>query len=164
MFASILRVQPRLALSPCKAPAVLSTRRIFSTNPAHPALSTRFSSTDSKVPSSKNKDVFVPTKHTLYIRYLDDAVQQEDIEFIFSRYGPLRTVFLPRDHNGKVLGFAHVDFENLDDAVNAYEWCRAERVTLYGHQIQARWDNLKKFSRRSRKSNDEPASGHGKRK
>lgn len=57
----------------------------------------------------------------LYIKNLDEDIDEELVRLKFSQFGPLVSVMIARDDNGISKGFAFVCFENPDSAKKAMD-------------------------------------------
>ncbi|XP_078181164.1 polyadenylate-binding protein 7-like [Carex rostrata] len=57
----------------------------------------------------------------LYIKNLDEDIDEELVRLKFSQFGPLVSVMIARDENGVSKGFAFVCFENPDSAKKAMD-------------------------------------------
>ena len=62
-----------------------------------------------------------PPENVLFVCKLNPATTDEDLEIIFSRFGPILSCEVIRDQKtGDSLQYAFIEFENEDDCVNAY--------------------------------------------
>jgi len=66
--------------------------------------------------------------NNVYVKNLAESTTEEDLEKIFGEYGPLTSVVVMRDGNGKSKCFGFVNFENADDAANAVEALNSKKV------------------------------------
>lgn len=58
----------------------------------------------------------------IYVKNLDESVCSEDkVHELFGAYGHITSLFIPKDHEGKVKGFAFINFENPDLARKAVD-------------------------------------------
>ena len=71
--------------------------------------------------SREGKEVSKTTlaKSRLIIRNLSFQCQTQDVEQIFSQYGAVRDVHIPKKPNGKMLGYAFVQYTSYFDAAKA---------------------------------------------
>lgn len=68
----------------------------------------------------------------LFVGNLDFGTTRNDIEALFSQFGPLKDVFLPVDRmTSRPRGFAFVEFESQEDANRAI-------ARLDGHELAGR--------------------------
>jgi RNA recognition motif-containing protein len=75
----------------------------------------------------------------------------QDINQAFSRIGPIRDVYIPRDyHSQQPKGFAFVEYANLREAVDARE--EMDRFVLKGRELEV------VFAQERRKTPDEMRS------
>jgi len=58
---------------------------------------------------------------TIYIGNLNPAIDEEDIEILFARYGQVFEVHIVYDEEGKSRGFAFVEMLNPNEADDAIE-------------------------------------------
>ena len=62
-----------------------------------------------------------PPENILFVCKLNPVTTDEDLEIIFSRFGPILSCEVIRDQKtGDSLQYAFIEFENEDDCVNAY--------------------------------------------
>ena len=62
-----------------------------------------------------------PPENVLFVCKLNPVTTDEDLEIIFSRFGPILSCEVIRDQKtGDSLQYAFIEFENEDDCVNAY--------------------------------------------
>jgi polyadenylate-binding protein len=66
--------------------------------------------------------------NNIYVKNLAESTTEEDLEKIFGEYGPITSVVVMRDGNGKSKCFGFVNFENADDAANAVEALNGKKV------------------------------------
>ncbi|KAH7847852.1 hypothetical protein Vadar_030923 [Vaccinium darrowii] len=66
--------------------------------------------------------------NNVYVKNLAESTTEEDLEKIFGEYGPITSVVVMRDGNGKSKCFGFVNFENADDAANAVEALNGKKV------------------------------------
>jgi polyadenylate-binding protein len=66
--------------------------------------------------------------NNVYVKNLAESTTEEDLEKIFGEYGPITSVVVMRDGNGKSKCFGFVNFENVDDAANAVEALNGKKV------------------------------------
>lgn len=66
--------------------------------------------------------------NNVYVKNLAETTTEEDLEKIFGEYGPITSVVVMRDGNGKSKCFGFVNFENADDAGNAVEALNGKKV------------------------------------
>ncbi|KAF8120579.1 hypothetical protein EV363DRAFT_1474306, partial [Boletus edulis] len=55
-------------------------------------------------------------ERVVYVAGLSKFTNKEDLDGVFSRYGPIKDIRLAEDKNGQLKGFAFVEFENEADA------------------------------------------------
>ena len=58
---------------------------------------------------------------TIYVGNLNPAIDEEDIEILFARYGQVFEVHIVYDEEGKSRGFAFVEMLNPNEADDAIE-------------------------------------------
>ncbi|KAI9361044.1 cyclophilin-like domain-containing protein [Pilaira anomala] len=62
-----------------------------------------------------------PPENVLFVCKLNPVTRDEDLEMIFSRFGPIHSCEIIRDRQtGESLSYAFVEFENKEDAEEAY--------------------------------------------
>ena len=62
-----------------------------------------------------------PPENVLFVCKLNPVTTAEDLEIIFSRFGPIQSCEVIQDHKtGDSLQYAFIEFENEEDCVNAY--------------------------------------------
>ena len=62
-----------------------------------------------------------PPENVLFVCKLNPATTAEDLEIIFSRFGPILCSEVIKDHKtGDSLQYAFIEFENEEDCVSAY--------------------------------------------
>lgn len=62
-----------------------------------------------------------PPENVLFVCKLNPVTTDEDLELIFSRFGPIRSCEVIRDHKtGDSLCYAFIEFENEADCESAY--------------------------------------------
>ena len=62
-----------------------------------------------------------PPENVLFVCKLNPVTTAEDLEIIFSRFGPIQSCEVITDHKtGDSLQYAFIEFENEEDCVNAY--------------------------------------------
>jgi len=62
-----------------------------------------------------------PPENVLFVCKLNPVTTDEDLEIIFSRFGPILSCEVIRDQKtGDSLQYAFIEFENEDDSVKAY--------------------------------------------
>ncbi|KAM7265177.1 hypothetical protein ACFE04_002860 [Oxalis oulophora] len=59
--------------------------------------------------------------NNVYVKNLGDNTTEDDLQRVFSQYGPLTSTVVMRDADGKSKGFGFVNFESPDDAFRAVE-------------------------------------------
>jgi len=64
----------------------------------------------------------------VYVKNLSETTTDEDLERVFSSYGPVTSAVVMRDADGKSKGFGFVNFENADDAANAVENLNGKKI------------------------------------
>ncbi|KAF9918085.1 Protein phosphatase PP2A regulatory subunit B [Lobosporangium transversale] len=57
----------------------------------------------------------------VYIKNLDPEVTQEEVEAMFTKFGPVTSVVISTDENGRSKGFGFINFENHEDAQKAVD-------------------------------------------
>uniref|UniRef100_A0A8C5LBE2 Serine/arginine-rich splicing factor 10 n=1 Tax=Jaculus jaculus TaxID=51337 RepID=A0A8C5LBE2_JACJA len=86
-----------------------------------------------------------PPYTCLFVRNLADDTRSEDLWREFGRYGPIVDVYVPLDfYTGRPRGFAHVQFEDVPDAEDAFH--NLDRKWICGRQIEIQ------FAQRDRKT------------
>jgi len=73
-------------------------------------------------------------KTSLLVRNLPRSMRQEELRYAFTRFGPMRDAYIPRDYyTGESRGFGFVEFDDPIDAADAqYEM---DRSMLAGREI-----------------------------
>jgi polyadenylate-binding protein len=66
--------------------------------------------------------------NNIYVKNLAETTTEEDLNSNFSQYGPLTSVVVMRDGNGKSKCFGFVNFESTDDAAMAVEALNGKKV------------------------------------
>ncbi|XP_046463515.1 probable RNA-binding protein 19 isoform X3 [Daphnia pulex] len=99
------------------------------------------------------KEETVAESGRIFIRNLAYTATEEDIEALFSRYGPLAETHLPIDkHSRKIKGFAFVTYVIPEHAVRAY-------TALDGTAFQGRMLHL--IAGKPKATDDDDADGEG---
>jgi len=57
----------------------------------------------------------------VYIKNLDPDFTQEEVEALFTKFGPVTSCALSKDENGRSKGFGFINFENHEDAQHAVD-------------------------------------------
>ncbi|KAG9066797.1 Protein phosphatase PP2A regulatory subunit B [Linnemannia hyalina] len=57
----------------------------------------------------------------VYIKNLDPEVTQEEVEVLFTKFGPVTSCVVSTDENGRSKGFGFINFENHEDAKRAVD-------------------------------------------
>ncbi|KAF9282924.1 Protein phosphatase PP2A regulatory subunit B [Mortierella alpina] len=57
----------------------------------------------------------------VYIKNLDPEVTQEEVEALFTKFGPVTSCVVSTDENGRSKGFGFINFENHEDAKRAVD-------------------------------------------
>ncbi|KAF8931285.1 hypothetical protein EDD21DRAFT_69055 [Dissophora ornata] len=57
----------------------------------------------------------------VYIKNLDPEVSQDEVEAIFTKFGPVTSCVVSADENGRSKGFGFINFENHEDAKRAVD-------------------------------------------
>ncbi|CAO3565411.1 unnamed protein product [Mortierella alpina] len=57
----------------------------------------------------------------VYIKNLDPEVTQEEVEVLFTKFGPVTSCVVSSDENGRSKGFGFINFENHEDAKRAVD-------------------------------------------
>ncbi|KAF8923352.1 Protein phosphatase PP2A regulatory subunit B, partial [Haplosporangium gracile] len=57
----------------------------------------------------------------VYIKNLDPEVTQEEVETLFTKFGPVTSCVVSTDENGRSKGFGFINFENHEDAKRAVD-------------------------------------------
>ncbi|KAF8925965.1 Protein phosphatase PP2A regulatory subunit B, partial [Dissophora ornata] len=57
----------------------------------------------------------------VYIKNLDPEITQDEVEALFTKYGPVTSCVVSVDENGRSKGFGFINFENHDDAKRAVD-------------------------------------------
>ena len=89
--------------------------------------------------SKENKAISSKTlkKSQLIVRNLSFSCTEEDLRSVFSRFGTLSDVRVPRKPNGRMLGFAFVQFTSYFDAMNALTAVNASKIK--GRAVAVDW-------------------------
>lgn len=97
--------------------------------------------------SERSGDV---TKFTnIYVKQLPDSITDESLRSIFEAFGPVTSVMLSKDNEGKSRGFGFVNFESADDAMNAVDTLNGSEVdgqTLFVSRAQKKADRAKELA------------------
>ena len=67
--------------------------------------------------STINKEKF----NNVFVKNLSEGMTEEDLKRIFGEFGPITSVVVMRDGDGKSKCFGFVNFENADDAARSVE-------------------------------------------
>ncbi|KAK4777585.1 hypothetical protein SAY87_017772 [Trapa incisa] len=59
--------------------------------------------------------------NNVYVKNLSESMTEDDLKNIFGEFGPITSVIVMRDADGKTKCFGFVNFENSDDAARAVE-------------------------------------------
>ena len=106
-----------------------------------------------------------PPENVLFVCKLNAVTTDEDLDIIFSRFGPLKSCEVIRDHKtGDSLQYAFIEFENEEDCVNAY--FKMDNVLIDDRRIHVDFSqSLSKVKHRGRitssQSDDRVASKPG---
>lgn len=74
-------------------------------------------------------------KTSLYIRSIPMETKIEDLRDIFSKFGCIKDVYIPRDYYSRVpRGFAYIEFDSVQDAENAVR--SSGRLRLFGKELE----------------------------
>lgn len=70
----------------------------------------------------ERETVFDKTKfNNVFVKNVSEATTEEDLKKIFGEFGPLTSVAVMRDMDGKSRCFGFINFEDTDDAARAVE-------------------------------------------
>ncbi|KAJ3044977.1 hypothetical protein HDV00_012396 [Rhizophlyctis rosea] len=98
---------------------------------------TNKSSTSSGAGRKRGPDEIKVTGTKLVVRNVPFEATKKDIRQLFSTFGHLKTVRLPRKFDGQHRGFAFIDFLTKQEAKNAFESLGATH--LYGRHLVLEW-------------------------
>ena len=105
-----------------------------------------------------------PPENVLFVCKLNPVTTDEDLEIIFSRFGPILSCEVIRDQKtGDSLQYAFIEFENEEDCVNAY--FKMDNVLIDDRRIHVDFSqSLAKVKgiRKRLESEDKPADGQKK--
>ncbi|XP_073508660.1 RNA-binding protein 28 [Phyllobates terribilis] len=94
--------------------------------------------TSENAKQSKPKDVKVPPKKArLIIRNLSFKCSEEDLKTYFSTFGSVMEVSIPRKPDGKMRGFAFVQFKNMLEASKALKGTNMKSIK--GRTVAVDW-------------------------
>lgn len=74
--------------------------------------------------STINKEKF----YNVFVKNLSEGMTEEDLKGIFGEFGPITSVVVMRDGDGKSKCFGFVNFENADDAARSAEALNGRKV------------------------------------
>ncbi|EIN05726.1 RNA-binding domain-containing protein [Punctularia strigosozonata HHB-11173 SS5] len=63
----------------------------------------------------------MPPSPTLFVGNLSFQAEEEDVQDLFEDFGVVESVTLGRGKDGRMAGFAHVEFKSIEDALRAME-------------------------------------------
>lgn len=92
-----------------------------------------------------------PPENVLFICKLNPVTQDDDLELIFSRFGPIKSCQVIRDwKTGDSLKYAFIEFEKVEDCTQAYFKMNgtvidSRRIKVdFSQSIAKLWQNIKK--------------------
>jgi U1 small nuclear ribonucleoprotein 70kDa len=77
--------------------------------------------------------LFSNAYHTLFVSRLAYETTEKKLRREFEQYGPIKTVKIVLDNEGKPRGYAFIEFEREEDMTNAYK--RADGRKIDGRRI-----------------------------
>uniref|UniRef100_A0A914VG99 RRM domain-containing protein n=1 Tax=Plectus sambesii TaxID=2011161 RepID=A0A914VG99_9BILA len=90
-------------------------------------------------------------KISLYVRNISDWTRQDDLRYVFEKYGVVRDIYIPLDYyTRRPRGFAYVEFEDARDADDAMR-------DLDGYRLNGREIEIE-FAQGDRKSSTQMRS------
>jgi RNA recognition motif-containing protein len=75
---------------------------------------------------------------TLFISRLDNATTEADLEAEFSRHGPIRSISLIKDLEGRSRGYAFIEYERTGDMKAAYKAYPPDGFVRIGEVLHGR--------------------------
>ncbi|KAJ2999543.1 hypothetical protein HDV02_002690 [Globomyces sp. JEL0801] len=103
-------------------------------------LSLKFSTATTKQSQSRKRNSETEAKENstkLLVRNLPFEATKKDLKQLFSSFGSIKTVRVPRKFDGQHRGFGFVDFLTTQEAQNAYDSLGATH--LYGRHLVIEW-------------------------
>nr|XP_039258636.1 polyadenylate-binding protein 4-like [Styela clava] len=94
----------------------------------------------------------------IYIKNFADALNDEKMREMFSQFGPLRSVAVMQDPEGKSLGFGFVAFENHDDAAKAVAETNGKEIggqEIYVGRAQKKSERMSEIRQRYERQKQE---------
>lgn len=117
------------------------------------------------IPDSEIK----PPENVLFICKLNPITQDNDLESIFSRFGPIKSCQVIRDKKtGESLKYAFIEFEKVEDCEKAYLKMNGvliddRRIKVdFSQSVSKYWYNYNKPNINARKEENDDKNGHTK--
>lgn len=66
--------------------------------------------------------------NNVYVKNLEDSLTEEQLKDLFGEYGPITSVAIMKDAEGKSRGFGFVNFDNADDAMKAVDELNGKKL------------------------------------
>ncbi|KAG6844306.1 hypothetical protein H0H87_007876 [Tephrocybe sp. NHM501043] len=141
MFANVLRSQARLALTACRARvSALPVARVATRIPSIPIVSASRTLSTSRVVLNWNSDRPAPEpSNTLFVGNLPYSISEEELRATFERYGKVSSIRVAHLPDGRPRGFAHIEFEQVDDAVGVVASVAEEPMYLLDRDLRVNY-------------------------
>ena len=117
------------------------------------------------IPDSEIK----PPENVLFVCKLNPITQDNDLESIFSRFGPIKSCQVIRDKKtGESLKYAFIEFEKVEDCEKAYLKMNGvliddRRIKVdFSQSVSKYWYNYNKPNNNVRKEENDDKNGHTK--
>ena len=117
------------------------------------------------IPDSEIK----PPENVLFVCKLNPITQDNDLESIFSRFGPIKSCQVIRDKKtGESLKYAFIEFEKVEDCEKAYLKMNGvliddRRIKVdFSQSVSKYWYNYNKPNINARKEENDDKNGHTK--
>jgi polyadenylate-binding protein len=85
----------------------------------------------------------------VYVKSLPESITEESLKAMFEPFGPITSVMLATDADGKSKGFGFVNFEIADDALNAVDALNGNEIegqTLFVSRAQKKAERQKELT------------------
>lgn len=109
----------------------------------------------------KNREGALSEGREIHISNLDSGITEESLKDIFSKYGKVLRVNLPRNMSGKTKGFAFMDFETKDQAETAIAQLHNTKIRNQIVQVQLSKDSKVKHTSTTTSITNAVVSGEG---
>ncbi|KAG6826595.1 hypothetical protein H0H92_015212 [Tricholoma furcatifolium] len=146
MFANVLRTQARLSFTAGRTLATLPVSRAVAALPriANASSMLRTISTsrpvwyENNAPRQSTGRTFkqYPESRFIFVGNLPFRATEEDLRDKLQVYGPIESVRIATGRDGRLRGFAHVHFENKEDAIALMESIAEEPMYLLDRDLR----------------------------